>query len=117
VKAPKLGTWKWVKFRKQIMVRDLYQCRYQYAGCMGVATQVDHLHPRSWGGAWFDERNCFSVCHACHREKERRHREGEALGLFLGGEPSGRASFGGIPPRNTRYSPITSDYSRKATER
>src|SRR5687767_3190137 len=122
MKAPKLGTRRWSKRRKEILVRDLGQCRYQYPGCLGTASQVDHYHPRSWGGNWWDGANLYSVCVPCHREKERRMRNGETLALrvteagFLEQEAPEMRPVSEIPPRNTRYLPITADYSRKRSE-
>lgn len=110
MKVPKLGTRRWAEFRERILRRDLYRCRYAYPGCTETATQVDHVHPRSWGGAWFDEGNCLSTCHSCHREKERRLRNGESIGVF-----SERNTLETRPVSNP--SPLVeADYSRKTAK-
>src|SRR5688572_5653585 len=105
--APKLGTRKWSETRARILIRDLYRCRYGYPGCTGEATEVDHVHPRQWGGSWWDPANLLSTCHSCHREKERRQRNGEALGVFLGGNAAETRPVSRLSP------PISGDYSRK----
>ena len=107
MKTQKLGTRRWAQLREQILRRDLYHCRYGYQGCTSTATQVDHVHPRSWGGAWFDAANLLSTCHSCHREKERRLRSGESIGVF---------SEGNAPETRPVSNPsplVEADYSRK----
>ena len=107
MRPPKLGTRRWSALRKRILVRDLYRCRYAYPGCTTEATQVDHVHPRNWGGDWWAEGNLLSTCHSCHREKERRLRNSEPLGVFLGGESPGNAPVSDPSPL------VAADYSRK----
>jgi 5-methylcytosine-specific restriction endonuclease McrA len=107
MKPPRLGTRRWGRVRAAILVRDLYRCRYGYPGCAGTATQVDHVHPRSWGGSWWGEGNLLSTCNSCHREKERRLRSGEPLGVFLDGSAPEMRKVANPPP------PVTVDYSRK----
>lgn len=85
MKQPKLGTRRWTEFRKTILARDMYRCRYAFEGCTRVATEVDHLIDRALGGPVYDEGNCFSVCESCHDEKGRRRNRGEAIGVFYGG--------------------------------
>ena len=109
MRVPKLGTRRWGKLRQRMLVRDLYRCRYGYPGCTGEATQVDHVHPRNWGGDWWDEGNLHSTCHNCHREKERRLRNGEALGVFLGTDALETRPVSALSLR------ISGDYSRKQT--
>ena len=81
----KLGVRRWTEFRRRILERDMYRCRYAYEGCTRDATEVDHLIDRQYGGPVYDEANCFSVCASCHKEKDRRRRRGERIGVFLAG--------------------------------
>ena len=47
-------------------------CRHcQEKGILTTATQVDHIKPRSKGGADFDADNLQSLCHSCHSRKTR----------------------------------------------
>lgn len=85
-RAPRITDRRWSVFRRQVMQRDNGRCRYRLPGCTEVATQVDHLMPRRLGAVLFDEANCFSVCHSCHREKERRERAGGPIGVFSVGD-------------------------------
>lgn len=41
-------------------------------GRVEMATDVDHIKPRSEGGADFDLYNMQSLCHSCHAAKTRR---------------------------------------------
>jgi hypothetical protein len=99
-------------------MRDGGLCRYRYAGCTTVATSVDHLLPRERApGLMFDETNCFSVCHSCHREKERLERRGEPVTGFLTTEAAGDAPISayiyGRSNRDRRYLLLSGDYGRQ----
>ena len=115
MKAPTIHSTRWQKFRRGILLRDGGRCRYRYPSCTEVATQVDHLVPRGRGGGLYDESNCYAVCHACHREKERRERAGEEV-RFLGGEaPKTRQSsriYTAKLTRQRRNLALAGDYSR-----
>lgn len=110
------------KFRIGILLRDARRCRYRYPGCTLVATQVDHLvprHPFGGGppGGVYDEENCFSVCHSCHREKERRERAGEPLAVFKEGNPPEMRRFPYTHTGSTRVPLLNGDYSRRRARR
>ena len=55
----------WARRRRLILERDAWTCRLQYAGCTGVATQVDHITPRHFGGT-DDPANLRAACAACN---------------------------------------------------
>lgn len=53
--------------RTGVLKRDRYRCAY--CGCH--ATTIDHLLPRSRGGAWTWQ-NTVAACEACNRRKANR---------------------------------------------
>jgi 5-methylcytosine-specific restriction protein A len=55
---------KWQRLRQVILSRDNYIC----AACIRMATDVDHILPRSKGGM-HDPDNLQSLCHECHSRK------------------------------------------------
>ena len=117
MRAPRITDRRWQKFRKRILLRDGGLCRYRYSGCTTVAVQVDHLVPRQRAPErMFDESNCFSVCHHCHREKERREREG--IPVFYAEEPAETRPISrythGKTGRDRRGLLLNGDYSRQA---
>ena len=57
-----LGT-HWRKVRRAILARDHYTCQL----CGGRANSVDHIVPRSLGGARYDPRNLRACCLDCNR--------------------------------------------------
>jgi 5-methylcytosine-specific restriction protein A len=59
------------KIRPAILRRDDFQCTEP--GCPNVATQVDHIVPKSQGGT-DDEANLRSVCRPCHDRKSGKER-------------------------------------------
>jgi len=40
-------------------------------GCTEAATHVDHIIPRTWGGADYALSNLQPLCHGCHSRKTR----------------------------------------------
>jgi len=61
-RRPELGTARWKRLRKLVLVRDLYTCHW----CGGVADQGDHLLPDSHGGAAYDPENVVASCGKCN---------------------------------------------------
>jgi 5-methylcytosine-specific restriction endonuclease McrA len=61
-----IGTQKWKKLRLIVLARDGYVC---YVCGSGDANQVDHIYPRSKGGAAFDPLNCAAICRPCNMRK------------------------------------------------
>jgi 5-methylcytosine-specific restriction enzyme A len=59
----------WQVIRKQVLVRDGYQCQLRYADiCVGRASQVDHIVQPEAGGT-NDLSNLRAVCVKCHRRR------------------------------------------------
>ena len=66
---------RWQRLRKMQLAREPL-CRE----CDGIATQVDHIVPKSEGGT-DDQENLQSLCHSCHSRKTAREmRRGPAGG-------------------------------------
>lgn len=42
--------------------------------CGAAATDVDHVQPRTQGGADYDLANLSSLCHGCHSQKTNKER-------------------------------------------
>ena len=61
-----IGTQEWKKLRLIVLARDGYVC---YVCGSGDANQVDHIYPRSKGGAAFDPLNCAAICRPCNMRK------------------------------------------------
>jgi 5-methylcytosine-specific restriction enzyme A len=62
---------EWEKLRAIVLERDCYlcQCRYCRAdGRVTVATEVDHIVPKSKGGT-DDPENLQAIAHDCHVRK------------------------------------------------
>ena len=60
--------------RELIMTRDNYRCQIKDDGCLGTATQADHIRPWSQGGG-DDPENGQAVCAPCHNTKTKRERQ------------------------------------------
>ena len=59
----------WQVIRKQVLVRDGYQCQLRYANiCVGRASQCDHIVQPEAGGT-NDLSNLRAVCVKCHRRR------------------------------------------------
>ena len=73
----------WVKLRARILARDGHLCRAcMVNGRVTVATQVDHVLPKSKGGT-DDEANLQSLCGPCHKAKTAQD-EGRKLRRAVG---------------------------------
>lgn len=51
-----------------ILRRDKYQCKLKYVGCLGTATEVDHIER----GDNHDPKNLQAACERCHATKSGR---------------------------------------------
>jgi 5-methylcytosine-specific restriction enzyme A len=62
----------WQVIRKQVLVRDRYQCQLRYPDiCVSKASQVDHIvQPEAGGGS--DLANLRAVCVRCHARRTGR---------------------------------------------
>jgi 5-methylcytosine-specific restriction protein A len=66
------STTAWKKLRREVLVRDGYQCQEQGPTCIGYATEVDHTHNAATGGAAVDPANARAICAPCHLAKTQR---------------------------------------------
>lgn len=67
---------RWRKVR-QLHLDAEPLCRHcKQAGRLTAATHVDHITPRSAGGADFEDSNLQSLCKPCHEAKSRRESAG-----------------------------------------
>lgn len=55
------------QLRELVFERDGYVCTIRGKKCTGVAEELDHIIPRSQGGAVLDVENCRSSCSVCNR--------------------------------------------------
>jgi len=86
--------------RKNVLLRDGYQCQYCGVKCRPGAISIDHVMPRSRGGktVWH---NIVAACHACNRKKGSKTPE-EAGMLLL------------RPARRPHWRELIDDLSRTA---
>ncbi len=64
-KDPSIKTRRWKALRLQVLQRDDWTCHY----CGGPADTVDHVIPRSAGGAPYDPNNTVAACRSCNSAK------------------------------------------------
>lgn len=57
------------KVRLAVLERDGYECRLRLPGCLGRATEVDHIVPRAAGGPVFDLDNLRAACRSCNTRR------------------------------------------------
>ncbi|MFI7191468.1 HNH endonuclease [Nocardia nova] len=69
--SARVGTARHKKQRARILRRDGYQCQLHYAGCLGTATEMDHIVNVAAGGTDEDD-NVHAVCSKCHQAKTNR---------------------------------------------
>ena len=58
----------WTRIRRRILIRDRRTCQIQGPGCLGKATEVDHIRPGDDHG----DDNLQAACAACHASKSGR---------------------------------------------
>jgi 5-methylcytosine-specific restriction enzyme A len=63
--------WSWLKLRRMVLARNPL-C--QHPGCTEVATDVDHILRREWGGEDSLE-NLQALCHYHHSQKTAREQQ------------------------------------------
>jgi 5-methylcytosine-specific restriction endonuclease McrA len=63
----------WRKVRQIVLERDDRRCQLR-PGCLGEATEVDHIADVAMGGSLYDPDNCRSVCAPCHRRRSNMMR-------------------------------------------
>ncbi|MCK5921682.1 MAG: HNH endonuclease [Methylococcales bacterium] len=57
----------WRKLRPVVFERDGGRCQIRGEGCLGVASEVDHICAVALGGALFDLENLRAACRPCNR--------------------------------------------------
>jgi 5-methylcytosine-specific restriction endonuclease McrA len=62
----RLATRQWRALRLWVLDRDGHRCQMRLAGCLGVATTVDHIMARADGGNCWDPANLRAACHRCN---------------------------------------------------
>ncbi len=84
--------------RKNVLLRDNYQCQYCGVKCRPGAITIDHVVPRSRGGktSWT---NVVAACHACNRKKGSRPLELTGMVLMR-------------PPRRPSWRELIDDHDR-----
>lgn len=63
------STRSWRKLRAYVLARDGRLCQVPDGDgrlCLAPARHVDHIKPRSAGGAFLDPANCRAACEACN---------------------------------------------------
>lgn len=65
-----LKTKRWQALRLKILARDNHECAVP--GCEVIATTVDHIRPRSRGGAMWDEDNLIAMCSSHNSSKNNK---------------------------------------------
>ena len=67
--------------RKNVLLRDRYQCQYCGVACRPGAATIDHIVPRSRGGktTWT---NVVTACASCNRHKGSRSLDNAGLKLM-----------------------------------
>lgn len=90
VSRKELGTKKWARVRRAVLLRDNHTCAY----CGQEATTVDHVIARKHGGDMFDESNLVAACKRCNSAK------GSKSGVFLAQQAT-------PPVFSRRPSPVT----------
>ena len=62
---------QWQQVRKVILERDGHTCQIRFDGCLGHATDVDHIMPLAEGGARLDSRNLRAACKPCNNARNK----------------------------------------------
>jgi len=93
-----------------VFQRDGYRCQIRLEGCLGTATEIDHIIRKEWGGS--DQMdNLRAACKWCnnHLNNPRLSRR------FFSSTTRSRAPLRNLPPlaRNTL---VVADYTRKDGE-
>jgi 5-methylcytosine-specific restriction protein A len=69
---PFYTTPRWRRFR-QLYLSSHPLCRHcELIGKLNASTIVDHIKPRSQGGADYDEDNMQALCKSCHTRKTQK---------------------------------------------
>lgn len=91
------------RIRVQVLRRDNNSCCLRLPGCIGEATEVDHIIPVFEGGDDHPD-NLQAVCPPCHKQKTQDEAQRARAKLGRKREPMAHPSVGlmapwGSPPR------------------
>ena len=64
----------WQRLSRRCLARDGHRCQIRLPGCLGVATQSDHIVELQDGGAPYDLANLQAACSFCNTSKSRRRK-------------------------------------------
>jgi 5-methylcytosine-specific restriction protein A len=64
-KKPQYGG-RWKTVRLEALARDKYICQIAGSKCTTTATEVDHIQPVAFNGAWWDLSNLRASCKNCN---------------------------------------------------
>ena len=98
---------------KSILIRDNYECQIGGPNCLGVATSVDHIHPKAWGGRATPD-NLRAACKPCNLSKGARADDDPR---FFRDNALRTRPLRIISPQKSRWTPEVVDYSPKQGER
>lgn len=71
MKRQRHWTYSEERIRKQVLIRDNYECQIRGDGCLLTANTVDHIHPKAWGGRATPD-NLRAACKPCNQAKGAR---------------------------------------------
>lgn len=70
---PIYRTKAWRDARARTLARDRGICRINLPGCIGAATEADHITELSIGGAPYDLSNLRAACKPCNSSRGATH--------------------------------------------
>ena len=104
MKRQRHWTYSEERIRKQVLIRDNYECQIRGDGCLLTANTVDHIHPKAWGGRATPD-NLRAACKPCNQVKGAR-----------AATPSGNPFFRSTGYRTAPLRKISLQTSQWATE-
>jgi 5-methylcytosine-specific restriction endonuclease McrA len=93
--------------RKAIFQRDGYRCQIRLEGCLGTATEIDHIIRKEWGGGDQPD-NLRAACKWCNN----RLNNPAVRRRFFSGTQRRIAPLRNLPPRRTNDA-VVADYTRR----
>jgi 5-methylcytosine-specific restriction endonuclease McrA len=110
VSRPRHWSYRGEARRKAIFARDGYRCQIRLEGCLGEATEIDHIIRKEWGGSDQPD-NLRAACGWCNN----RLNNPRTRNRFFSSSGYRRAPLQNLPPfaRNTL---AVADYTRKDGE-
>ena len=75
------STRAWRVIRRAVLERDGYRCQVEGPNCVGVATEADHLVPKSQGGSDMMP-NLRAACRPCNLARSDKPVDPAPLGRW-----------------------------------